>query len=389
MNEIENKNKDIKELPKEGYELFLNQPSMVWKKNDGHSTYFHSLEADFDSLFNNIHSNNDVRIDEINSLLHKVLKELLNHRIKITKELMPLFLELQKTIQDLMPMNQLVLGANNINQNFLEKNPVYLEWLERIKTAKKDNVNLTSAEVVMITKEAMSDYLYTKREILFSLKKLRQQDFLDEPWLYHTTIKLFNNLKELKLSLSKEFQNNLTKFELLKDYLSLLNIVKIDFSSVRCCFKEIAIQAGSFLEIYERKKSEYITLQLFPLLHCITEFWNITNSLYTSIDNSLTFAEIQEANKEYMNLLLFINQNLKDISNTTKDTNQTLHGVTDTRHYGLEDMLRVIPEAGTTKTVSRVKKAGFISDGMTTLEIRTGYGKYKDSLEKRGRKPEE
>lgn len=318
IEKINKSNKILKELSKKSDELFLNQPCIIMKKRKGHSIHFQSLEARFGELFDDIENNNDVKIENINTLLKDAFIELLDHRLRITNELMPLLLELQKTIQDLMPMNQLLTGCgDSINWKSLEKDSIYLECR---KAAEESNsikkilepkplqegetiIRIENAQYIPqgIILKVLADHLYSKEGILWSLNKLLEQDFLDEIWLHHITTVLCSIFKELDLS--KKYQESFSSFELLKDYFSLLNTMRTDFYYVRSNVKLIAAEAGIFLGEYKRGRFEYITVQLTPFLFYIREFWDTTNSLSFSIESFLIFARIKKENEEFTKLV--------------------------------------------------------------------------------------
>ena len=314
IEKINKKNDVLKELSQKSDELFLNQPCIMMKKRKGHSIYFQSLDARFGKLFDDIENNNDVEIENINTLLKDAFLELLDHRIKITKELMPLLLELQETIQDLMPMNQLVTDCmDSINWESFVKNSIYLECKKIAEESKSiENIlepkPLQEGETIIrienaqhipskIIYKVLADHLYSKEKILWSLNNLLNRDFLDEIWVHHITTVLHSIFKELDLS--KKYQKSFSSFELLKDCFSLLNTMRTDFYYVRSTIKQIASEAGNFLIEYRSGRFNYITAQLTPFLFYIREFCDTTNSLAFSIESFLIFAKVKKENEEF------------------------------------------------------------------------------------------
>ena len=332
----------------------------------------------------------------------------MDHRITISEQLNPGFLELQRTIQKCMPLNNAltIQGYAEKNQEQLDNDPLYLEGIDNAKkkNALRDTGKIGKIEppkdgsilykaitekvsVVCFFQEALAKELYSKNKILTSLIKLKQQDFLDELWLHNTVMNLFRVLK--KFNMSEEYQKNPSNVELLNAYFSLLNTIRSNFYHTSFIVKILAAESFLFLSEHRINDFESITERLAFFISYIRKFFDLSHELAFFIKEFALFANVIDSNKGFVKKLL-------DISKELSEMKTIFQGLISKRCTDDQDLIDAIKSSfiDPTKplsldTIGRLKDGGFVKIGMTVLEVQQGYLRYNENKKKRGPKPKE
>lgn len=370
--EISEKSPILTELASPSDDLFLELPGL--NKREGHSTFFQSLETRFDELFDNAADGKD--IERINSLLHDAIIELLNHRITIAQQLTPDFLELQRTLQECMPLNNYltIQGYAEKNQEFLNKDPLYLKGC---KEAEKNNdvvskditepprkgsilYTVTAAKYIPagFFQKTLAEHLHSKNKILTSLIKIKNP--LDVNWLHNTVMNLFKKLEKFRIS--NEYQINPSNVEKLNVYFSLLNTIRSNFYYTDFIFRMFAAESHLFLTEYKINHFERITERLAVFFGYIRKFFDLTYELAFFIKEFVLFYGVIESNEEFMKKLLDFERILKDLKEDKKGENH------NEPELNCSELARTLGHRTNTKFVTLMRHAGFkMPDGKATL----------------------
>lgn len=233
-------------------------------------------------------------------------------------------------------------------------------------------------------------------------------------WLFLETNKLCK-----KIGQYKDIQNvQLDKAEMLKFYSSASIVRSLYWCIMRIYENLFRLQNAAYtmsmifedwpnlVERFEKKEIDekefyYLIEEKYTTAHCvelnyiipeiIAKIYATELDIKDELETSFALEYIPDDLREKMNQML--NESLK-IRITTQNIDQKLRGVTDKQCTDDQDFIDAIESSFpdpkkhiSHDTIRRLKDGNFIKIGMTPLEVKNGYIRYKASREKTGPKP--